>query len=1383
MIILMIKLLMHRRNFSKSNRMIAEEYQHTLALNATKFGVVIKTFIKEYERIHDLVNVRMNCGQVISGSEYAELVLKMSDAISKIFKPGMQLVEMGNELLDTINKMEQLNLFSLGNASYPFSMWIFGIAVSIKDISKSLTVLEVNFLEFLSAVRRAKIMIKQENQPVSFNNIKVKTESRCSSTYGNILDRKGEHLGLPVDSLEQKWTIIPHYLRTKGLINQHIDSFDYFINSEIKEIVKANDMVRCTADPSFYIKYIDIRVGFPKAEEADCLKTSVTPHECRLRDITYAAPIFVDIEYTRGKEKVLRKNFQIGRMPIMLRSSRCVLKGKSEKELIKMNECPLDPGGYFIIRGTERVVLIQEQMSKNRMLVAMDKADEISCGVLTMTHVSRGKTYVVYKKDIFFMRNNRLVEDISMAIVFRAMGILSEREMLHLVSGEQDSCLIFLNTLQDLHKREIFTQKDALIFVGNRIKGNPFFTSKNSSTVNKDELALSFLADVVCAHVPSNVGNMKLKAIYMGLMIQRIIQVMLGKAAVDDPDYYGNKRLELAGSMLALLFEDLFKRFNQEISLLTDRTIQRLRTALFDFVKHAPKDLITNGLFNAIATGNWVIRRYRMDRHGVTQILSRMSYIAMLGMMTRINSQFEHTRKMGGPRSLQPSQWGMLCPADTPEGEPCGLIKSLALLSHITTDSEELPVKKAFCNLGVEDVNYLSTEVLLHPSTSFVFLNGVLFGITRDVVQLYNSLRYMRRHGFLNKFVNLFLNEEQRTLYVSCDGGRICRPYIIVENGKSLLQNHHLRELASGKRDLEDFFKDGLIEYLDVSEEESALIAVYDSEITEKTTHLEIEPFALFGVCAGLIPYPNHNQSPRNTYQCAMGKQAMGIIAYNQSIRMDSLLYGLVYPQRPLVKTKTIELINFECLPAGQNAIVAVMSYSGYDIEDAIILNKASLDRGKQIIWFGRCHVYRSSKCFVKTYGNMDSDRIMGPLMDVTTGKAVFRHMALDAEGIVKPVGQVLVNKVAPRSTLFNGEEPTVLSESDFREEPLVWMGAADAYAERVLVTSNLDNQCLIKVLLRQTRRPELGDKFSSRHGQKGVVGLIVQQEDMPFSSEGIVPDLIMNPHGYPSRMTVGKLLELINGKGGTFTGTPRYGTAFCGDKIEEIAKDLMQHGFNYLGKDILISGVTGMPLNSYIFFGPIFYQKLKHMVLDKVHARGKGPMENLTRQPTEGRSRDGGLRLGEMERDCFIAYGASAILVERLMVSSDAFEATVCSACGLICYPGCYQFQLYNMCQNCKSSQALATVSMPYACKLLFQELQAMNVTPQMKLRDANLPRSFKTTVEPRKEKNDVTLNTDEVINFPIRKLNYSEELQLDDPVMKIIHDYHSEWRNVENT
>ncbi|KRX46053.1 DNA-directed RNA polymerase III subunit RPC2 [Trichinella murrelli] len=1341
---------MHRRNFSKSNRMIAEEYQHTLALNATKFGVVIKTFIKEYERIHDLVNVRMNCGQIISGSEYAELVLKMSDAISKIFKPGMQLVEMGNELLDTINKMEELNIFSLGNASYPFSMWIFGIAVSIKDISKSLTVLEVNFLEFLSAIQR----------------VKLKAESRCSSVYDNSLGGKGEHLGLPVDSLEQKWAIIPHYLRTKGLINQHIDSFDYFINSEIKEIVKANNMVRCNADPSFYIKYVDIRVGLPKAEEADCLQTSVTPHECRLRDITYAAPIFVDIEYTRGKEKVLRKNFQIGRMPIMLRSSRCVLKGKSEKELIKMNECPLDPGGYFIIRGTERVVLIQEQMSKNRMLVAMDKADEISCGVLTMTHVSRGKTYVVYKKDIFFMRNNRLTEDISMAIIFRAMGILSEREMLHLVSGEQDSCLVFLNTLQDLHKREIFTQKDALIFVGNRIKGSTFFIAKNS-TVSKDELGLSFLADVVCAHVPSNVGNMKLKAVYMGLMIQRIIQVMLGKATVDDPDYYGNKRLELAGSLLALLFEDLFKRFNQEISLLTDRTIQRLRTALFDFVKHTPKDLITNGLLNAIATGNWVIRRYRMDKHGVTQILSRMSYIAMLGMMTRINSQFEHTRKMGGPRSLQPSQWGMLCPADTPEGEPCGLIKSLALLSHITTDSEELPVKKAFCNLGVEDVNYLSTEVLLHPSTSFVFLNGVLFGITRDVVQLYNSLRYMRRHGFLNKFVNLFLNEEQRTLYVSCDGGRICRPYIIVENGKSLLQNHHLRELACGKRNLEDFFKDGLIEYLDVSEEESALIAVYDSEITEKTTHLEIEPFTLFGVCAGLIPYPNHNQSPRNTYQCAMGKQAMGIIAYNQSIRMDSLLYGLVYPQRPLVKTKTIELINFECLPAGQNAIVAVMSYSGYDIEDAIILNKASLDRGKQIIWFGRCHVYRSNKCFVKSYSNMDSDRILGPLVDVTTGKPVFRHMALDAEGIVKPgnvvkIGQVLVNKVAPKSALLNEEEPTVVSETDYKEEPLVWAGAAEAYAERVLLTSNLDNQCLIKVLLRQTRRPELGDKFSSRHGQKGVVGLIVQQEDMPFSSEGIVPDLIMNPHGYPSRMTVGKLLELINGKGGTFTGTPRYGTAFSGDKIEEIAKDLMQHGFNYLGKDVLISGVTGMPLNSYIFFGPIFYQKLKHMVLDKVHARGKGPMENLTRQPTEGRSRDGGLRLGEMERDCFIAYGASAILVERLMVSSDAFEATVCSVCGLICYPG--------WCQNCKSSQALATVCMPYACKLLFQELQAMNVMPQMKLRDANLPRSFKTTMEPRKQENDVTLKTEEVINFPLRNLNYSDELKLDDPVMKIV-------------
>ena len=481
-----------------------------------------------------------------------------------------------------------------------------------------------------------------------------------------------------------------------------------------------------------------------------------------------------------------------------------------------------------------------------------------------------------------------------------------------------------------------------------------------------------------------------------------------------------------------------------------------------------------------------------------------------------------------------------------------------------------------------------------------------------------------------------------------------------------------------------------------------------------ETTHLEIEPFTLLGVCAGLIPYPHHNQSPRNTYQCAMGKQAMGTIALNQRNRIDTLLYNLVYPMKPMVKSRTIEMIGFEQLPAGQNAIVAVMSYSGYDIEDAIVLNRASLDRG-----YGRCLVYRNAKATLKRYANQTSDRVLGPLVDAETKKPIWKHEVIDLDGIASPGlridnKQVLVNKSMPAVTRGDPLDAAAAAAAnsattEYRETPVTYKGPMPSYVEKVMLSSNNDEAFLIKALLRQTRRPELGDKFSSRHGQKGVTGLIVQQEDMPFNDSGVCPDMIMNPHGFPSRMTVGKLLELLGGKAGLMEGKHHYGTAFGGSKVEDIQAELVKHGYNYQGKDVLTSGITGETLQAYIYHGPVYYQKLKHMVLDKMHGRARGPRAVLTRQPTEGRSREGGLRLGEMERDCLIAYGASMLLQERLMISSDAFDVDVCDGCGLIGYSG--------WCHNCRSSGKVSSIRIPYACKLLFQELQAMNIVPRLKL------------------------------------------------------------------
>eukprot|EP01114_Cavostelium_apophysatum_P020203 TRINITY_DN6708_c0_g1_i3.p1 TRINITY_DN6708_c0_g1~~TRINITY_DN6708_c0_g1_i3.p1 ORF type:complete len:445 (+),score=120.87 TRINITY_DN6708_c0_g1_i3:939-2273(+) len=443
-----------------------------------------------------------------------------------------------------------------------------------------------------------------------------------------------------------------------------------------------------------------------------------------------------------------------------------------------------------------------------------------------------------------------------------------------------------------------------------------------------------------------------------------------------------------------------------------------------------------------------------------------------------------------------------------------------------------------------------------------------------------------------------------------------------------------------------------------------------------------------------------------------MGKQAIGVIAYNQLNRIDTLLYMLVYPTKPMVKTRTIEMVQYDKLPAGQNATVAVMSYSGYDIEDALIMNKASLDRG-----FGRCIVYRKYTTNIKKYPNQSYDRVAPPPPEnMVERKFANKYSVLDADGICSPglavsAGDIYINKQTPTNTNEALANPDAIPDTAYKPTPQTYKTSAPTIVDKVMLTSSEEDHFLIKVLMRSTRRPELGDKFSSRHGQKGVVGLIVQQEDMPFTDRGICPDMIMNPHGFPSRMTVGKMIELMGGKAGVLEGTHKYGTAFGGDSVESISSILVKYGFSYTGKDYVTSGITGEPLSAYIFFGPVYYQKLKHMVMDKMHARSKGPRAMLTRQPTEGRSKDGGLRVGEMERDCLISYGASAMIQERLMLSSDVFSVFACKQCGLLGYAG--------WCQFCRSSQNVTSLKIPYACKLLLQELQSMNIATRLTLED----------------------------------------------------------------
>jgi DNA-directed RNA polymerase III subunit RPC2 len=1110
--------------------------------------------------------------------------------------------------------------------------------------------------------------------------------------------------------------LLPAFLKVKGLVKQHIDSFNYFVEVELKKIIEANKLVLSDHDPDFFVRYDNIYVGNPcRYEESMQNKAStVTPNECRLRDLTYAAPIYVDITYfRRGTGRVVKLGVQIARLPIMLKSSKCVLTQNSKVDLSVFDECPLDPGGYFIVNGTEKVILVQEQLSKNRVIVeAEPKKELVSASVTSSTHERKTKCYVQMKKGRIYLVHNLFSEDIPIVILFKAMGITTAKEIMSMVAGPTDVYQdTFAVNFEEPTRLDINTQQQALDYLGTKIRSTGRGGNFGGPRRSHAQEALEALASLIIPHVPVRGLNFRSKAMYIAFMARRVVMTFHEPKMIDDRDYVGNKRLELAGQMLSLLFEDLFKKFNYDLKLNIDKVLKKPNiTEVFDvgrtFASHG--NYITQGMNRAISTGNWNLKRFRMNKAGVTHVLSRLSYISALGMMTRITSQFEKTRKVSGPRALQPSQFGMLCTSDTPEGEACGLVKNLALMTHITTDVEEEPIRKLVFGLGTQDLSSLNGAEL-YKDGYIVFVNGTPIALTRHPTQFLNFFRKLRRMGRVSEFVSIFINHHHQAVYIATDEGRICRPLIIVEKEKPKVTNKHLKALRKGTLGFDDFLTRGLVEYLDVNEENDSNIAMYESYIDEATTHLEIEPFTILGAVAGLIPYPHHNQSPRNTYQCAMGKQAIGAIAYNQFLRIDSLLYLMVYPQKPMVKTRTIELIKYDKLPAGQNATVAVMSYSGYDIEDALVLNKASCDRG-----FGRCQVYRKYTTNLRKYPNGSADRIGDRRCD-ENGKPELGQEKLDKHGIVEvgvPIcqGDKYLLKQMPENTGFSGLNSDQHMDRH-KDQPMVYRLPDPSYIDQVMLSTNETDFTLIKIRTRQTRRPEVGDKFSSRHGQKGVVGIIADQADMPFSDAGITPDIIMNPHGFPSRMTVGKMLELVAGKAGVLSGQLQDGTAFGGSPVEEMGDILIKHGFSYSGKDYLTSGITGEPLPAYVFFGPIYYQKLKHMVQDKMHSRARGPRAALTRQPTEGRSRDGGLRLGEMERDCLIAYGASQLLLERLMLSSDAHQVEICETCGLMGYQG--------YCQTCRKTQGVVKMTIPYAAKLLIQEMLSMNISARLVLED----------------------------------------------------------------
>lgn len=1076
------------------------------------------------------------------------------------------------------------------------------------------------------------------------------------------------------------------------LISHQISSFNDFVQRRLQKTVNeiSSIKIELPTGEELKIKLGRIRLESPQIRESDGSVRDLLPHESRLRNLTYASPLFLEMTPVFEGREHSTEWVEVGEIPIMVGSCLCPLSKMNSEERIQAGEDPNDFGGYFIINGTERVVILSEEIAANR-LILQKKGEEVSARI-------NSEAMGFVQRHIFYRNPDGIINaefaslaklPVPIVVLMKALGMESDKEVIETINvSEADMEDIFIN----IYDTQITSKEDAIEYIGKKMK----IRQKEQ----REDRTYQVLDNYLLAHIGQKPENRMDKAKYLGKIMHKLILLHKGEMQADDIDHYANKRLKLVGDLLESLFRSIIMgrwglvarlQYNYQKMMKRGRKLLKLQSVVVS-------DVLTKQLMRSMATGTWV-----GGQTGVSQRLERSNWVRTQEHLRSVVSPLSSTQEHFEARELHPTQWGRLCAVRTPEGQSIGLRNFLAIGAVVTipaTEAEKAKILNTLENSGVEKKSV--------GGNVEIYLDGHFVGTTNSPNTIVNTLVEQRRKNKLPKVMNLAYHKERNEIIINTGGGRVRRPLVIVENGKPVLTEDHAKRLEKLDMNWKDALDQSLIEYLDTEEEENTYVALSRDDVKKDHTHMEINPALILGVASSMLAFPEKDRGDRLNYGSRMIVQSVGVYSQNYLLRDDTTSNILVYPQLPLVASETIEAVGLTDHPAGQNLVIAVSPFYGYNIEDAVILNKSSLERG-----LGRTYAFRTFVTEARKYWGGQEDIIGAPEPGVRGYRSEKEYTQLGPDGIVAPEtavsqGDVLVGKVSPMRFLGQTQEIRIGINAQ-RENSLTVEKVEHGKVEKVIITTTKDGNRLIKVCVREQKVPEIGDKFASRHGQKGVVGLIVPEEDMPFTANGLTPDILINPHAIPSRMTVGQLLELLAGKAGALAGKRINGTAFQSDE-GELRKLLASFGFMDDGKEIMYNGVTGEKIEADILIGLGYYQRLYHMVSHKLHARSRGPVALLTKQPTEGRSKEGGLRFGEMEKDCLIAHGAAITLKERF--GSDKTALQICIDCGIAAINDKIKGKTY--CPLC-GGHNITEVEIAYAFKLLIDELNSMLIYPKL--------------------------------------------------------------------